>query len=204
MWDGRPSDTENDRGPGIWEAPCPAGTAHSCICSFTQCSLSRTERRADQGSQAARARLRGARWARRRRADSHTFRSAVVRVALAVPVGEVGKDPLPLLRLPHQRKGLEEGSGEQFKDAECLLESMSQSGSSYRVGAHPMYITHTCQRGLRLQHPRSGPRETPWPPGQLPECRNQGVWQALEFQPSLPSRALLGVGRGQVVKNKDR
>lgn len=40
-----------------------------------------------------------------------TFRSAVVRVALAVPAGEVRKDPLTLLCLPHQRKGLQEGSG---------------------------------------------------------------------------------------------
>lgn len=51
----------------------------------------------------------------------HTFRSAVIRVALAVPAGEVCEDSLTLLCLPHQWEGLQECSGRQFKAAEGSL-----------------------------------------------------------------------------------
>lgn len=63
------------------------------------------------GQEEVRAWQGGAGWVRHSGAGGHTFRGAVIGVALAVPAGEVSEDPLSLLRLPHQREGLQEGSG---------------------------------------------------------------------------------------------
>lgn len=126
-----------------------------------------------------------AEWGGQSGAGSRTFRGAVVRVALAVPAGEVSEDPLSLLRLSHQREGLQEGSRGRFRDAASLPEPPSQSGSS---ATHMHTHDHTRAHKHASTPARVGRRSSaPAPePGQL-----------LEFQPSSPSRALLGVGRGQ-------
>lgn len=106
----------NDNGQDIWEVSCPAGRAHFiCHNLFTQCLLSRTPWQVDQGQKEAKAWLGGAKWVRQSGAGGHTFRGAVTRVTLAIPVGEVSKNPLTLLRLPHQWEGLQECSRGQLR-----------------------------------------------------------------------------------------
>lgn len=91
---------------------CPESRPHSrCHSSCVPCLASRIE--AAVGGVGGKPGPRGAAG----RAGGRTFRGAVFWVALAVPAGEVRQDPLTLLRLPHQREGLQEGSGGQFKDA---------------------------------------------------------------------------------------
>lgn len=134
--------------------------ADPTLCAIIQCSLNRTEVAHGPrvgGNQGPAGAAGGT--------DGRTFRGAVIRVALAVPAGEVCKDPLTLLRLPHQWESLQEGSGRQFKDAEGLLESLNQS----RVGMPP----HTYHinlpewaRALGPQHlgqgGHPGPQDSLW------------------------------------------